>query len=109
MTSRPGPDLPEGVRSVGASGLATALRALREAVSSDVWIVGGAKTARLCLEAGLVDELELYVVPRLLGDGIPLLARREALVELTLRETRAFANGVVMARYALGAHSSKAP
>lgn len=38
----------------------------------DVRISGGANTVRQYVEAGLVDELQLQVVPVLLGDGIRL-------------------------------------
>ena len=37
-----------------------------------VTIGGGADVARQFLAAGLVDELQLHVVPMLLGEGIPL-------------------------------------
>ena len=37
-----------------------------------VTIGGGADVARQFLAAGLVDELQLHVVPKLLGEGIPL-------------------------------------
>jgi dihydrofolate reductase len=47
--------------------------ALEQAVAAagerDVNIGGGAETARQYLRAGLVDELEVHVVPVLLGDG----------------------------------------
>lgn len=39
-----------------------------------VTIGGGADVARQFLAAGLVDELQLHVVPKLLGTGIPLFA-----------------------------------
>jgi dihydrofolate reductase len=38
-------------------------------------IGGGADIARQCLDAGLVDEVQLHVVPVLLGDGLPLFGR----------------------------------
>ncbi|OEJ96511.1 dihydrofolate reductase family protein [Streptomyces thermolilacinus] len=38
----------------------------------DVQISGGAHTVREYLNAGLVDELELHLVPVLLGDGLRL-------------------------------------
>ncbi len=41
-------------------------------------IGGGADIARQCLAAGLVDEVQLHVVPVLLGDGIPLFDRAGA-------------------------------
>ena len=56
-------------------------------------------TARACLDGGFMDELELYVIPRLLGDGIPLFSRRENTVALELIQTQRFQNGVVMMRY----------
>src|SRR5262245_40539482 len=63
VTSRPSAELPPGVRSVGADALPAALRELRACAHGDVWIVGGGQTARSCIDAGLIDELELYVVP----------------------------------------------
>jgi dihydrofolate reductase len=38
----------------------------------DVVIGGGANTARQCLERGLVDELQLHLIPLLLNSGIRL-------------------------------------
>ncbi len=99
VTSRPIPDLPEGAREVSVAELPSALDDLRAAVRKDVWVVGGGQTARACLDAGLLDELELYVVPRLLPDGIPLFAGPAALAALTLAESFAFLNGVVRLRY----------
>jgi dihydrofolate reductase len=99
VTSRRISALPPDVRAITLAELPAALRDLRASVTKDTWIVGGGQTAAACLAAGLVDELELYLVPHLLGDGIPLLAHRSA--TLTLRETRAFSNGVVMLRYAV--------
>ena len=38
----------------------------------DVTIIGGASVARQALNAGLVDELEIDIMPVLLGDGLRL-------------------------------------
>jgi dihydrofolate reductase len=35
----------------------------------------GAQTARQCIEAGLLDEILVFVVPVLLGDGVPVFDR----------------------------------
>ena len=54
-------------------GIEAALERAREAAGDgDVFIGGGAKTINLYLAAGLVDELELHVVPMLLGGGARL-------------------------------------
>ena len=48
-------------------------RARRSAGDKDVMIAGGARAAQQYLAAGLVDEMELHVVPILLGAGERLL------------------------------------
>lgn len=97
VTSKPISNLPPLARAVTPDALPAAVRAFD--TPKDRWIVGGGKTARSCLDAGLIDELELYVVPRLLGTGVPLFAGGPQLTALRLLETRAFGNGIVMQRY----------
>jgi dihydrofolate reductase len=41
-------------------------------------VVLGANVARQCLEAGLLDEIVVHVVPVLLGDGVRLFERADA-------------------------------
>ncbi len=74
---------------------------LRQRTSRDVWIVGGGQTARVCLSAGLVDELELYVIPILLGAGVPLLLHHESAIPLRLLDQHVFPGGVTRLRYAV--------
>jgi len=52
------------------SGVETALElAMRAAGGKDVSLAGGARVAQQYLAAGLVDEMEINVVPALLGSG----------------------------------------
>lgn len=44
---------------------------LRAAAPGAVWIVGGGRTAEVFLRAGVLEEVELTVMPVLLGGGIP--------------------------------------
>jgi dihydrofolate reductase len=54
-------------------GVDAAIAAARDAAGDRyVTVGGGADIARQCLAAGLVDELQLHVVPILLGNGVPL-------------------------------------
>ncbi|MGI8900365.1 MAG: dihydrofolate reductase family protein [Nocardioides sp.] len=39
--------------------------------------------ARQCLAAGLVDEVQLHVVPLVVGDGLPLFTRGMPALRLT--------------------------
>ena len=59
-------------------------RAKAAAAGRDIVIGGGADVAGQFLDAGLVDELSLHVVPKLLGDGMRLFDSRARRVTLTL-------------------------
>jgi dihydrofolate reductase len=76
LTHRPGPTL---VKQGGTTftfvtdGIHSALAQAREAAGDrNVDIAGGARTVRQYLGEGLIDELQLHVVPALLGDGLRL-------------------------------------
>jgi dihydrofolate reductase len=62
-------------------------------------IVGGAELAGQAIEAGLVDELNLFLSPIVVGGGKQSLPGR-ARVALELLDERRFGNGVVFLSYA---------
>jgi dihydrofolate reductase len=82
-----------------------AVRRLKEESGSDLTI-GGAELAGQALAAGLVDELQLFLNPVIVGGGKPALPLGVHLT-LTLVEDRRFAGGVVFLRYRLGAGTSR--
>ena len=51
----------------------------------------GGSISRQCLELGLVDEIQLHVVPIILGEGIPLFTGLSTLIRLERVDTSAFA------------------
>jgi dihydrofolate reductase len=64
-------------------GLEAAVERAREAAGGkDIAVSGGASVARQCLAAGLVDELQLHVVPVLLGRGARLFDDADPSLEL---------------------------
>lgn len=70
-----------------ADGIESALAQAREAADGkDVRLGGGASAAQQYLAAGLIDELQLNVVPILLGDGSRLFENVGA--DLGLEQTR---------------------
>jgi dihydrofolate reductase len=75
----------------------TTVRELKAAANSDL-TVGGANLAAQALEAGLVDECQLFVWPIVVGGGKPALPT-EARVDLELLDERRFGNGVMLLRY----------
>jgi dihydrofolate reductase len=79
-------------------GIESALDQAKEAAGDqNVKLSGGAEVARQYLAAGLIDEMELHVVPVLLGSGERLL---DGLGDLELEQVRAVeAPGVTHLKY----------
>jgi len=74
-----------------------AIRQLKATADSDI-SVGGPDLAAQAIEAGLVDELHLFLAPVVVGGGKPSLPDKVRL-ELELLDERRFANGVVHLHY----------
>lgn len=85
-------------------GIESALEQAKEAAGGkDVSLGGGADVARQYLAAGLIDELELNVVPVLLGGGTRLFENLAG-SELDLEQVRAIeAPGVTHIKYRVSA------
>ncbi len=76
-----------------------AVRALKAGSDRELTI-GGPGLGEAALRAGLVDEIEQYVCPVIVGGGtlfLPVGVR----LELALHEVKRFGNGVVCLRYAV--------
>jgi dihydrofolate reductase len=61
--------------------------------------VGGATLAAAAMRAGLIDEFAIVTHPVLVGGGTPFFPALDNWVSLTLLETRAFPDGVLLTRY----------
>ena len=73
------------------------VRQLKAEAAQDL-SVAGPELASHAIKAGLVDELQIYLVPTVVGDGKYFLPRGHAL-DLDLREEQRFSGGVVYLRY----------
>jgi len=79
-----------------------AVSRLRADEGKDIWLFGGGSLFRSLLDLGLVDAIEVAVIPVLLGAGIPLLPERSRRTTLRLVESRVYeATGTVGLEYAV--------
>jgi len=74
-------------------------RRLRAKPGKNIWMMGGGELIASFLDAGEIDEFDIHVIPTLIGEGIPLIAPRHRDIELTLRSSRKYPDGVVRLRY----------
>jgi dihydrofolate reductase len=98
LTSEPLSGLPRGVVTAG-HGMLSALQQARETTKKDICIMGGAVTLQSALEEGLVDLVEMFLVPVLLGSGLTLLNDLRRRQSLLFDGIEAFPDGVVKLRY----------
>jgi dihydrofolate reductase len=78
---------------------AEAVRQLKGTAGRDI-TVGGTDLAAQAVEAGLVDEYQLFLAPVVVGGGKQALPDNVRL-ELELLDERRFGNGVVYLRYCI--------
>lgn len=76
----------------------TALKAKR---GKDIWLFGGGELFRCLLDSGLVDTIEVSVMPILLSQGIPLLPNGVRSPQLHLANCKSMPSGIIALTYAV--------
>jgi dihydrofolate reductase len=96
------PAPPSDLVTYVTDGIESAMRQAKQAAGDADVLVHGADLAQSCLRAGVLDELEIHLIPVLLGAGRPLFGDLPEHVELQL--TRVLdAPGVTHLRYRVAA------
>jgi dihydrofolate reductase len=76
------------------------VRRLKQEDGKPLWLWGGGELFRELAAAGLVDGVEVGVMPVILGGGIPLMAAPGSLLKLRLREHRVYPkSGTLLLEY----------
>ena len=97
-----------GIRITGEDPAET-VRALKAKPGKDIWLFGGGTLFRTLLDAGLVDTVEVAVMPVLLGAGVPLLPPG-APTTLVLTDQKVLAgSGIVALAYQVPGGAGPAP
>lgn len=88
--------------TIVADGAEETVAALRAEPGKDIWLFGGGSLFRSLNEAGLVDTVEVAIMPVLLGGGIPLLPAPAEQTRLKLTGHRVYPKtGIVSVEYAI--------
>lgn len=98
VTSRPIPE-PKGPLEIrrDVDALIAELRALDD---GDVWMLGGGTLQMAFMERGALDEIEIYVMPELIGGGRPLFPATGLRASPKLLAASALDRGCVRLHYA---------
>lgn len=99
VTSRPIED-PKGPLETRGD-VAALIAELRALDDGDVWVLGGGQLQMAFIERGALDEIEIYVMPELIGGGRPLFPPTGFTASPRLIDARALDRGCVRLHYAL--------
>ena len=78
------------------------IRELRGLDDGDVWMLGGGRLQMAFMERGALDEIEIYVMPELIGGGRPLFPSTGFQASPRLLSAQGLDRGCVRLHYALG-------
>lgn len=82
--------------------VAEKIRAMKKEPGKDIWLFGGGDLLRTLMDAGVVDDIEVAVVPVMVGGGIPLRALPATLTKLQLTEHHHYPkSGTMLMTYAV--------
>jgi dihydrofolate reductase len=82
--------------------VAEAMTALKASPGKDIWLFGGGNLFQSLLALGLVDSIEVAIVPVVLGGGIPFLPSLATRASLSLESHRVYnKSGIVSLEYAV--------
>jgi dihydrofolate reductase len=75
------------------------IRELKKKEGKNIWLIGGGKMNTFFLKNELLDELILFVIPVILGAGIPLFETTDLYKRLSLVKFHRYSNGVTELNY----------
>lgn len=81
---------------------------LKKRKGRDIWLFGGGELFRYLLDGGLVDTVELAVMPVMIGGGIPVLPPGTA-ANLVLSDIQRLPSGIVVLAYSVKGSRSAPP
>ena len=81
-----------------AADLAKTVAGLKRTSGKDIWLFGGGTIFRGLLDAGLVDRVDVSIIPVLLGGGSPLVPEGRRF-PLQFKDSRTFPSGIVSLTY----------
>jgi dihydrofolate reductase len=75
------------------------VESIRTQARKDIWLFGGGELFRSFLTLGLVDTVEVAVIPVLLGQGLQFLPQPARQARLRLTNQRTYPSGIVLLEY----------
>lgn len=70
------------------------VKQLKAKPGEDIWLIGGGKTNTFFLKHDLIDQIRIFIMPIVLGNGIPLFDKNTSIRNLKLEHSQIYNSGV---------------
>lgn len=78
------------------------IKQLKRQAGKDIWLIGGGQVNTLLLNAKLIDEIQVFVMPIIIPEGIELFENLPNETQVKLIESTSYSTGAVELTYELG-------
>jgi len=75
------------------------IKKIKEGTGKDIWVIGGGQVNTMLLNAGLIDEIRVFVMPIILTEGIELFELLPKETNLILMHSTTHDTGVIELYY----------
>ena len=72
---------------------------VKAAQGKHIWLMGGGKLVQSFLKDNCIDEMMLFVIPKILGEGIPLFPPPLNEAKPTLIDSKNYEEGIILLHY----------
>lgn len=72
---------------------------LKKKSVKDIWLIGGGKLITAFINQGLLDKMIITLIPKIIGEGLPLFAHKPRETNWVLTDSKSFDTGVVILTY----------
>jgi dihydrofolate reductase len=75
------------------------VKKLKQQTGKDIWLIGGGQINTILLNSGLIDEIQVFMMPIILSEGIELFEALPKQTLLMLKGSKTYSSGVVELNY----------
>lgn len=83
------------------------IKQLKKEKGQDIWLIGGGQLNTLFLSQNLIDEIQVFVMPIVLTEGIELFEALPKDTILKLVDTKAYSSGAIELKYKVEEYSEQ--
>lgn len=77
------------------------VKILKQEEGKDIWLIGGGQINTMLLKEALIDELQIFIMPIVIPDGISLFGKLPFDQQFELTDTKVYSSGVVAHTYTI--------